>query len=287
MSSFTVDSDDKQHISDSLARLHSISTVNHVEFGVKGTGFMTWNAALVTKEFLKRKRLHKKHSPPLKILDVSSGNGFLTLAAACMGARVYSTECGDLALNLLKANIAHNSDKFPIVPIPIEYTWGESTTALENQMTYIEGSSTSISTSTSTSTVIKLSDLDVVIFSDLLYISFRDSIQDIFFNAILSLIPINNNKTEIIFCFERRKYEDEKLFLLRLEKYFIMNELNVIDEGFHEACKENNSGVIEDEEEIDMFYKIPPVRLILMKRKPLEVQEQEQEVDQELKLELK
>jgi hypothetical protein len=237
-------------------RLNSVKLIAPGSGLSEGTGFMTWNAALVTKEYLLRRRLClSAQSPsgaeaiakPVKLLDVSSGNGFLAIAAACMGAHVICTECF-LAYRLLAANIEKNLQAFSgnTIPEHVEYAWGEEVSKI--------------------SEVCDLRSLDMVIMSDLLYIAIRDDLEDAFFFSIISLVPAGSN-ADLIFSFERRKYEREDAFLVRLGALFHIEEVDVSD--LSAACLQDDSGR-EEESELSMFYRAPPVRLLIMRRRKLE-----------------
>jgi len=111
-----------------------------------------------------------------------------------------------------------------------------------------------------------LQALDMVIFSDLLYISFRDDIEDIFLDSILALVP-PDSKAEIVFCFERRKYEREEAFLARLFPFFDVEERDVVKEGLISACREDPLAGNEEDFELNIFYRNPPIRLLLLRRR--------------------
>jgi hypothetical protein len=236
-------------------RLKSVKLIAPGSGLSEGTGFMTWNAALVTKEYLLRRRLcaqtpggaETASAKPVKLLDVSSGNGFLAIAAACMGAHVICTECF-LAYRLLAANIEKNLQAFSgntiPVPVHIEYGWGEEVSKIAE--------------------VCDLRSLDMVIFSDLLYIAIRDDIEAEFFHTIVSLVP-EGSKADLVFCFERRKYEREDAFLARLGMLFDVEEVDVSD--FSAACLQDDSGREDEQCELSMFYRAPPVRLLIMRRR--------------------
>ena len=77
-------------------RLSTIRMTKNIGDLARGTGDCTWNAALVMKEFLLTRRFNNavppKDSPSgrrgrqhWKVLDVSSGNGFLGVACGKMG----------------------------------------------------------------------------------------------------------------------------------------------------------------------------------------------------------
>jgi len=215
------------------------------------TGFMIWNAALVTRAFLLKERLNKPRASPLKVLDVSSGNGYLALTAACMGADCIATEF-HLAYKLLQKNCEDNIEVLRSSGggrmRTVEYKWGDPIDSFTSKFDE------------------DLQTFDMVIFSDLLYIAFRDDIEDIFLNSILALVPADS-KAELVFCFERRKYEREEAFLARLLPFFQFEERDVIQEELIGACREDPiAGVVEDFE-LNIFYRDPPVRLLLLRRR--------------------
>ena len=230
--------------------INKLRLVHPAGLANNSTAFMIWNAALVTKAFLNKERLHKKFPEALKVLDVSSGNGYLSCCAACMGAEVIATEF-NLAYPLLEKNCEFNASVYTGRGNmrTVEYKWGDPAEVIGS---LLQGS--------------RIEDLDIVIFSDLLFIAIRDDIEDLFLNTILSVVPIES-KAEIVFCFERRKYEHEDSFIARLALYFQIEERDVVKDGFISACREDPiSGETEDFE-LSLFYRNPAVRLLLLKRR--------------------
>ena len=133
----------------------------------------------------------------------------------------------------------------------VEYKWGDP---IDSVTPLLEGG---------------LQALDMVIFSDLLYIAFRDDIEDIFLDSILAIVPADS-QAELVFCFERRKYEREEIFLARLIPFFEIEERDVVKEGLILACREDAFTGSEEDFELDIFYRDPPVRLLLLRRRQIQ-----------------
>jgi hypothetical protein len=240
---------------------------------VTDTGWKTWNAALVCIEYL-------KCHPGLKdavMLDLSSGNGLLALAAEQFGVKRCVASEIPSCVPLIEKNVSSNES----VVIPCTYSWGQG----------ISGLITAITTPTSIGDTPDKNqgrkEFDLVVMSDLVYIAFRDSIEPLFLNTILALAP--TSRTEVVFCYEERLLEREAAFLAALEEHFTLSEralspamqaaLRKADLSDPESDSESNSvGEGEGEEEggrgvmgmgmgMGIFYQQPPVRLIILRRK--------------------
>ncbi len=207
------------------------------------TGRKTWNAALVTKEYLRRKGVSGK-----RILDVSSGNGFLAIALLLLGAKkVYATECPK-CVKLLQANLTENFGAASAKTKVIEYSWGDDYSKISSSVEEEEEA------------------LDTVVFSDLLYICFRDDILSLFETTMLDLLP-ESEEREGLFCYEARLMEREQNFIDQfLMKHFDVNEVDCGAENLLDACQETEQGEV-DCGELSIFYQPPPVRLLILKRK--------------------
>ena len=207
------------------------------------TGRKTWNAALVAKEYLQR----RGDLSSLTVIDISSGNGYLAIALALIGTkRVYATECPN-CIRLLEANLDENFRDIPADPVAIEYSWGDCVSKICSK--------------------VALSDLHLVIFSDLLYITFRDAIEGLFEKTLLDLLPNGDSNTQGLFCYETRLTDREQQFIDGfLSEHFVVNEIDCDKEHLLDACRETEQGDV-DCGELSIFYQPPPVRLLLLKRK--------------------
>ena len=204
------------------------------------TGWRTWNAALVTREFLFTDRSIKDK----RIVDISSGNGVLAIALTQQGGLVYATEC-DLCIELLKANISNNfPSKENTFPHVVTLNWDEGITSLAN--------------------LVPLASLDIVCMSDLLFIAIRDNIEHALLNVCLAITPTSS--CELIFCFEERIIERERAFMSKLGEYFHIDEVEISD-SMLEACSRDESGAEEETNGFtDIFYEPPPMKLYSCKR---------------------
>jgi predicted nicotinamide N-methyase len=223
------------------------------------TGRKTWNAALVTKEYLKRCGVEGK-----RVCDVSSGNGFLAMALSLLGAaEVYATEC-PACVRLLQANFDSNFDSNKqgdrVKPIAIEYSWGDD-------MSKVTSSITSTSrTCSDDDKAIEEEPLDLYVFSDLLYICFRDDILSLFETTLKDLL--SSDKTVGVFCYETRLTVKEQAFIDDFLKVtFDTTELDCDQEGLLEVCKESEDGTVEEGDFGSIFYTPPTMRLLLLRRK--------------------
>lgn len=203
------------------------------------TGRKTWNAALVTKEYLRRKSVRG-----MRILDVSSGNGYLAVALGLLGAeKVFATECPK-CVRLLKANLEENFGSASSNMKAVEYSWGDDCAKVSSC----------------------IEEVDTIVFSDLLFICFRDDILNLFEKTLLDLLPQNGGK-EGLFCYETRLVDKEQQFIEEfMMKHFDVTEIDCGAEGLLDACQETEQGEI-DLGELSIFYQPPSVRLLILKRK--------------------
>ena len=224
-----------------MSKLKALKLVEAADLS-STTGRKTWTAALVTKEYLQR----REDLNDTTILDVSSGNGYLAIALAMIGTnKVYATECPK-CVRLLEANLEENSRNFVVDPIAIEYSWGDDISKISSR--------------------VALCDLNIVVFSDLLYITFRDAIEGLFEKTLLDLLP-QHSATQGLFCYESRLVDREQNFIDSfLSKHFLVTEIDCAKEGLLDACQETEQGEV-DCGELSIFYQPPPVRLLLLERK--------------------
>jgi predicted nicotinamide N-methyase len=206
---------------------------------VSTTGWRTWNAAVITMEFMKTKVMKG-----CTVWDVSSGNGLVALIAEILGARdVVATEC-EACMPLLHANFAKNGSGCRA----IAHTWGNGLGLLQNM------------------------SADWIILSDLLFIAFRDSIEHLLLNSIL--LMARTRKTKVVLCYEERLLEREQAFIEELRQYFDMDEVD-LGEEYMDALKESEAqgGDDDDEEEggaSSLFHEDPPMVLLVLTRKTLD-----------------
>ena len=198
------------------------------------TGWRTWNAALVSIEYMKALGdLSGK-----VVWDVSSGNGLLALVCEVLGAEVAATECG-ACLPLLERNIARNVGSHVK---PIDHAWGQGLGELAGTRA------------------------DIVILSDLLFIAFRDNIEHLLLNSILLVAP--DAKTSVVLCYEERLMEREEAFVDELRKFFHFEKVEM--EGVYLECLKDAPNDDDDDDgggAGSLFYEDPPMVLYILTRK--------------------
>ena len=125
----------------------------------KTTGYKTWDGALVTIEYLSQ-RPHLVCDK--RVVDLSSGNGLCAIACAALGARrTVATEI-PACTPLIDRNIHLNADRVPGSIESCDYWWGSELPDM-------------------------LQNADIILASDILYESVRDSLQPLLRKTLLDL----------------------------------------------------------------------------------------------------
>jgi predicted nicotinamide N-methyase len=202
----------------------------------KTTGWRTWNAAILALEWLKEEdRVRGK-----KIIDLSSGNGLVSIGCMKLGARkVIATECKD-CVELLRRNVQDNGSDVEV----LEYNWGQSAANI----------------------LYSSEEPDYVVLSDLLFIAFRDSIELLLLNTFLTMG--RHSQTQLILCYEERLVDRETAFLDSLRKHFHIQEVDISNELMELIKHAEDAYEGEEGHEVtgggDLFYEPPPMRLLIL-----------------------
>eukprot|EP00968_Pinguiococcus_pyrenoidosus_P009068 scaffold699_cov231-Pinguiococcus_pyrenoidosus.AAC.6 len=214
----------------------SVALLNPSEAGglSRTTGWTTWDSAHILLDYLSRNEVLQDAA----VADISTGNGFVALSCAALGAsRVIATEVSR-CVELTKQNVALNLER-----AGAEASWAQNVQVLELQW--------------GDQLAPELRECSTALICDALFIAIRDGIEAELLDTITQLCQAG---LKVLFIYEERVVTQERDFIDGAKAQLLWEEIPPESLDLNAALGKDDS---DGEADVvpDLFYEPPAVRL--------------------------